>query len=56
VQDLGSTPVIVGVETQQQLDIAIGSGATILQGNFLAAPVVAKVLNDQQQSRISKVA
>lgn len=56
VQDLGSTPVIVGVETQQQLDIAIASGAAILQGNFLAAPVVAKVLNDQQQRRASKVA
>jgi EAL domain-containing protein (putative c-di-GMP-specific phosphodiesterase class I) len=56
VQDLGSTPVIVGVETQQQLDIAIGSGASILQGNFLAEPVVAKVLNDQLQHRSPKVA
>jgi EAL domain-containing protein (putative c-di-GMP-specific phosphodiesterase class I) len=56
VQDLGSTPVIVGVETQQQLDIAIASGATILQGCFLAEPVVAKVLNDQFQHRAPKVA
>lgn len=56
VQELGSTPVIVGVETQQQLDIAIAAGATILQGNFLAAPVVAKVLNDQSLHRAPKVA
>ena len=47
VQDLGSTPVIVGVENQRQLDIAIAAGAHVLQGNYLAEPVVAKVINSQ---------
>lgn len=58
VQELGSTPVIVGIETQQQLDIAVAAGATVLQGNFLAEPVVAKVINDQyrQSGRVPRVA
>lgn len=56
VQDLGSTPVILGIENQQQLDIAISAGATVLQGHFLAAPVVAKVINDQYKHRTPKVA
>ncbi|MDP8567240.1 EAL domain-containing protein [Methylophilus aquaticus] len=58
VQDLGSTPVIVGIETQQQLDIAVAAGANVLQGNFLAEPVVAKVLNDQYRNngRVPRVA
>lgn len=47
VQDVGSTPVIVGIDTKAQLDIAIGAGAQLLQGNVLAAPAVAKVINDR---------
>lgn len=58
VQDLGSTPVIMGIESQQQLDIAIASGASVLQGDFLAKPVVAKVINSQRDltNRVPKVA
>lgn len=58
VHDLGSTPVIVGVENQRQLDIAIASGAQVLQGHYLAEPVVAKVINSQRElnHRVPKVA
>lgn len=45
IQDVGSIPVIVGIENQPQLDIAIGAGAHILQGNLLAKPAVASVVN-----------
>ncbi len=55
-QGLGSVPIILGIETQQQLDIAIASGAQVLQGNLLAAPVVAKVINAQLQQRNTRVA
>ncbi|HEY0906642.1 MAG TPA: EAL domain-containing protein [Methylophilus sp.] len=56
VQDIGSTPIIVGIETQHQLDIAIAAGAHILQGNYLAEPVVAKVINDKYRHQRPKVA
>ena len=44
IKDLSSKPVITGIETQNQLDIAIESGGTLFQGNFLAKPVTAKEL------------
>ncbi len=47
VHDLDSTPVIIGIETQRQLDIAIAAGGHILQGNYLAEPVVAKMINSK---------
>lgn len=47
VQSLGSIPVLLGIETQPQLDIAIASGAQMLQGNLLAAPMEAKIINAQ---------
>lgn len=57
VKDVGSTPIVVGIESKQQLDIAIGAGAHILQGNLLAEPAVAKVINaHQQQSHGKRVA
>jgi EAL domain-containing protein (putative c-di-GMP-specific phosphodiesterase class I) len=44
IRDLGAQPVIEGIETQVQLNIAIESGSTLLQGNFLGKPVTAKEL------------
>ncbi|MDP1658029.1 MAG: EAL domain-containing protein, partial [Methylotenera sp.] len=38
IQDIGAKPVITGIETQNQLDIAIETGSTLFQGFFLAKP------------------
>jgi EAL domain-containing protein (putative c-di-GMP-specific phosphodiesterase class I) len=46
--DLGAQPVINGIETQVQLNIAIESGATLFQGDFLGKPVAAKELQPSQ--------
>jgi EAL domain-containing protein (putative c-di-GMP-specific phosphodiesterase class I) len=51
VRDLGAQPVVTGIETQAQLDIAIETGSTLLQGFFLGKPVTAKEL---QPSRTFK--
>lgn len=51
VRDLGAQPVINGIETQVQLNIAIESGATLFQGDFLGKAVAAKAL---QPSKIFK--
>lgn len=44
VRDLGAQPVIQGIETQTQLDIAIGAGSPLIQGYFLGKPVITKEL------------
>jgi EAL domain-containing protein (putative c-di-GMP-specific phosphodiesterase class I) len=44
IQDLGAKPIIEGIETQTQLDIAVQAGGTLLQGFFLGKPVTAKEL------------
>ena len=44
IKDLGAQPIITGIETQVQLDIAIESGAALIQGFFLAKPLTAKEL------------
>ena len=56
--DVGAKPVVQGIETQSQLDIAIESGATLLQGFFLGKPVHAKELQPTKafKKHISKVA
>ncbi|HEY8118926.1 MAG TPA: EAL domain-containing protein [Methylophilaceae bacterium] len=51
IRDLGAQPVIEGIETQTQLDIAIQSGSTLLQGFLLGKPVTAKEL---QPARVFK--
>ncbi len=51
VKDLGAQALITGIETQSQLDIAIESGGTLLQGSFLGKPLAAKEL---QQSQLFK--
>ena len=51
IKDLGAQPIITGIETQTQLDIAIGSGTNLVQGFFLARPVTAKEL---QPTRLFK--
>ncbi|MES2499211.1 MAG: EAL domain-containing protein [Pseudomonadota bacterium] len=44
IKALGARAVVTGVETQSQLNIAVESGATLLQGNFLGKAVAAKEL------------
>ncbi len=48
IKDLDAKPVVTGIETQAQLDIAIEAGATLVQGYFLAKPATAKVLQTSQ--------
>lgn len=44
IKALDARAVVTGVETQSQLNIAVESGATLLQGNFLGGAVAAKEL------------
>ncbi len=44
IRDVGSEPIVTGIETQTQFDIAIASGANLLQGYFLGKPAHAKEL------------
>lgn len=44
IKDLGAQPIITGIETQVQLNIAIEAGSNLVQGYFLAKPVTAKEL------------
>lgn len=44
VKDLGAQAIINGIATQVQLNIAIESGATLFQGDFLGKAVAAKDL------------
>jgi EAL domain-containing protein (putative c-di-GMP-specific phosphodiesterase class I) len=44
IRDLGAKPIIEGIETQAQLDIALEAGGSLLQGYFLGRPVTAKEL------------
>lgn len=55
INDTGAQAVITGIETQAQLNIAIESGANLVQGYFLARPVTAKELQPSTQfkSRIT---
>jgi EAL domain-containing protein (putative c-di-GMP-specific phosphodiesterase class I) len=45
IKDLGAKPIVTGIETQAQLDIALESGSTLFQGYFLAKPVTVKELH-----------
>jgi len=51
IKDLGAQPIVTGIETQAQLDIAIETGSTLVQGFFLAKPVTA---NELQPSALFK--
>ncbi|OAM52396.1 diguanylate phosphodiesterase [Methylovorus sp. MM2] len=53
IRDLGAQPVIKGIETQTQLDIAIEAGSTLLQGYFLGRPAIAKDLQPTKAFRPS---
>ena len=53
VKALEARAVVTGVETQSQLNIAIESGATLLQGDFLGKAVAAK---DLQKTELLKPA
>lgn len=53
IKDLGAQPIITGIETQVQLDIAISSGTNLVQGYFLARPVTAKELQPADSFKTS---
>lgn len=53
VRDLGAQPVITGIESQAQLDIAIEAGGSLLQGYFLGKPMTANELQPSQTFRPS---
>ncbi len=44
IKESGAQPIITGIETQNQLDIAIESGGRFIQGYFLAKPANARLL------------
>lgn len=48
IRDLSAQPIISGIDTQTQLDIAIESGGHLLQGTFLGKAVAAKELQKSQ--------
>ena len=50
IQDLDAKPVITGIETQMQLDIALETGSSLFQGYFLAKPETAKKLQSAKTS------
>ncbi|MDZ4142593.1 MAG: EAL domain-containing protein [Methylotenera sp.] len=56
IRDLDAKPVITGIETQVQLNIAIESGGTLFQGDFLGKPVAAKELQPSKLFRSKKSA
>jgi EAL domain-containing protein (putative c-di-GMP-specific phosphodiesterase class I) len=51
IRDFGAEPVIEGIETQRQFDIALQSGSRLLQGYFLGHPASARA---QQPSTVFK--
>lgn len=55
IKDLGAQPIITGIETQIQLDIAIESGTNLVQGYFLAKPVTANELQPAKLFKTSNV-
>lgn len=48
IRDLDAQPIITGIENQAQLEIAVASGSTLLQGYFLGKPAIAKDLQPSQ--------
>lgn len=48
IHDIGAQPVITGIESQADLEIAIEAGSTLLQGYFLGEPVAAGKLHLSQ--------
>lgn len=54
IRDIGAQPIIAGIETQNQLDIAIESNSNLLQGSFLGKAVAAKELQKSQIFQPSK--
>ncbi len=48
IKDIGVKPVITGIETQVHLDIAIQSGAELLQGYIFGKPVSVKNLQSSE--------
>ena len=52
IKDIGAEPIITGIETQVQLDIALQTGANLIQGYLLGEP--ASVKNLQKSNLIKR--
>lgn len=48
IKDVDAKPVVTGIETQAQLDIAIEAGVALVQGHFLAKPSIAQAFQSTQ--------
>jgi len=55
IKDLGAQPIITGIETQAQLDIAIETGSSLVQGYFLAKPVTAYELQSSTLFKTNEI-
>ena len=53
IKDIGAEPIITGIETQVQLDIALQTGANLIQGYLLGKP--ASVKNLQSSNLMKRV-
>lgn len=53
IKDIGAEPIITGIETQVQLDIALQTGANLIQGYLLGEP--ASVKNLQSSSLMKRI-
>ncbi len=57
VQEIGATPIVQGVETESQKQIALDAGASILQGFYLGTPESASTwLNEKSADAIKAAA
>jgi len=54
IRDLGAQPVVTGIQNQAQLEIAVESGSTLLQGYYLGRPAIAKDLQPSQLFKAAK--
>jgi EAL domain-containing protein (putative c-di-GMP-specific phosphodiesterase class I) len=53
IKDIGAEPIITGIETQVQLDIALQTGASLIQGYLLGEP--ASVKNLQSSNLVKRL-
>ena len=56
IRDIGGDAIVTGIENQKQLEVAIETGATILQGPFLGEAVSAKELQPSKAFSRPKLA
>jgi len=55
IQGVGAQPIILGIENQTQYQIAIDSGAKLLQGHYLGQPELASYWVRQKSEHVGQV-